>query len=248
MKVIAINGSPHMDEGNTAMILNPFLDGMREAGADVEQFYTRKLKIEPCHGDLSCWLKVPGKCALRDDMQMLYPKFMDADVIVWGVPLYYLSVPGPLKNLIDRQMPLHVPGMKAPKKPKVVLVSTCGAWEISVFRLLLWWMKALYGSAKDLKELGEIAGMEETAEFAGALLRPHADGMKPMLETGDGRKLLEDVFQAAREAGRQLAGEGRIDEGILQRVSKELMPRDVYYQAAKESFQQPENQDSSKSR
>lgn len=109
---------------------------------------------------------------------------------------------------------------------------------MSVFRLLLWWIKALYGSAKELKELGELAGMEETAEFAGALLRPHADGMKPMLETEEGRKLLEEVFQAAREAGRQLAREGRISEETQQRVSRELMPRDMYYQAAKEMFQQ----------
>ena len=38
MKVLAINGSPHMDEGNTAMILNPFLEGMKEAGSEVEVF------------------------------------------------------------------------------------------------------------------------------------------------------------------------------------------------------------------
>jgi multimeric flavodoxin WrbA len=48
MKVIAINGSPKMDEGNTARILNPFLDGMKEAGAEIELFYTSKLKIKPC--------------------------------------------------------------------------------------------------------------------------------------------------------------------------------------------------------
>jgi hypothetical protein len=189
MKVIAINGSPHMDKGNTAMILDPFLEGMKEAGADVDLFYTGKLKIEPCHGDLSCWLKVPGKCALNDDMQMLYPKFMDADVIVWGTPVYYLSIPGPLKNLIDRQMPLHVPGTKA--------------------------------------------------EFAGALLRPHAEGMRLMLETKEGRKPVEEVLLAAKEAGLQLAKEGRISKEVLQRVSRELMPKDVYYQAANEMFQSP---------
>ncbi len=47
MKVLAINSSPKMDKGNTAMILNPFLEEMREAGAEVELFYTRKLNIKP---------------------------------------------------------------------------------------------------------------------------------------------------------------------------------------------------------
>lgn len=83
--------------------------------------------------------------------------------------------------------------------------------------------------------------MEETAEFAGALLRPHADGMRLMLEMEEGRKLVEDVIMASREAGRQLAKEGRISEEALQRVSRELMPRDAYYQAAKGMFQPPES-------
>jgi len=43
MKVLAFNCSPKMDKGSTALILTPFLDGMREAGATVEIFYTRKL-------------------------------------------------------------------------------------------------------------------------------------------------------------------------------------------------------------
>ena len=50
MKVVAINSSPNMDKGNTALILDPFLEGMREVGADVELFYTRKMKINPCQG------------------------------------------------------------------------------------------------------------------------------------------------------------------------------------------------------
>ena len=69
MKVLAINGSPHMGEGNTAMILNPFLEGMKEAGADVDLFYTRKVKIGPCNGDMSCWFVNPGTCGQKDDMQ-----------------------------------------------------------------------------------------------------------------------------------------------------------------------------------
>ena len=115
MKVLAINGSPHMDEGNTAMILNPFLEGMKEAGSDVEVFYTRKMKIGPCNGDMSCWFKNPGTCGQKDDMQMLLPKFKEADVIVWASPVYYAGITGPLKNLMDRQLPLHLQGELRPR-------------------------------------------------------------------------------------------------------------------------------------
>jgi len=191
MKVLAINGSPRMGEGNTAMILNPFLEGLREEGCDVEVFYTMKLKIGPCNGDMSCWFKNPGICGQKDDMQMLAPKLKEADIIVWASPVYYSGVTGPMKNLMDRQLPIHVLGSMGEKKQKVVLVSTCSAWELSMFDPLLLQMKAIYTRP------------DESSDFAGALLRPMADGMKEMIKAGETR-LVEGIFQAAREAGRQL--------------------------------------------
>lgn len=47
MKVLAINASPHMDKGNTAMILDPFLEGMKEAGSEVDLIYTSSLGSSP---------------------------------------------------------------------------------------------------------------------------------------------------------------------------------------------------------
>jgi multimeric flavodoxin WrbA len=223
MNVLAINGSPHMDEGNTAMILNPFLDGMKEAGANVELFYTRKLKIGPCNGDLSCWFKNPGKCGQDDDMQMLLPKFKEADVIIWASPVYYSGITGPLKNLMDRQLPLIM--QEQTRKQKVVLVSTCSAWELSMFDPLLAQMKAIYSMP------------EANSEFVGALLRPMADGMKEMIKAGETRSV-DEIIQAAKETGRQLVKEGRISEDIQKKVSKELMPRDAYYKAAQEMMDQ----------
>ena len=224
MKVLAINGSPNMDKGNTAMILNPFLEGMKEAGSDVEIFYTSKLKIGPCNGDMSCWFINPGKCAQKDDMQMLLPKIKGADVIVWASPVYYAGVTGPLKNLMDRQLPLHLLGEQA-RQQKAVLVSTCSAWELSMFDPLLLQMKAIYTRP------------DESSDFAGALLRPMADGMKEMIKAGETR-LVEGIFQAAREAGRQLAKEGMISEELQKKVSRELMPRDAYYKAAQMMMEQ----------
>jgi multimeric flavodoxin WrbA len=225
MNVLVLNGSPKMDDGNTAMILNPFMEGMKEAGANVEIFYTRKLKIGPCNGDMNCWFKNPGKCGQDDDMQMLLLKFKDADVIVWASPVYYAGITGPLKNLIDRQLPLFMQVDARIKKQKIVLVSSCGAWDLSMFDPLLAQMKAIYSTP------------EENAEFIGALLRPMADGMKEMVKAGETR-LVDGIIQAAKEAGRQIVQDGRISEEIQTKVSKPLMPRDAYYKVFQEMIDQ----------
>jgi len=225
MNVLAINGSPHMDDGNTAMILNPFLNGMKKSGANVELFFTRKLKIGPCNGDMSCWFKNPGKCGQDDDMQILLPKFKEADVIVWASPVYYAGITGPLKNLMDRQLPLHMPGELAAKKQKIVLVSSSGFWDISMFDPILVQMKALY------------ARPEGSSEFVGALLRPGADAMREMMK-GEGWALLDSVFKAAKEAGRQLVNEGKISEEFLGEVSKKLMSDEEMMERMKKSMAQ----------
>ncbi len=233
MKALVVNSSPHMDKGNTAVILNPFLDGMREAGAEVELFYTRKLKINPCLGCFNCWLKTPGVCAQRDDMDMLRPKMEEADVCVLATPVYVDGMAGPLKNLIDRIIPsvqpffelrnghIRHPGRGENRPRKMVLVSNCGFWEMDNFDPLVVHVKAICQNIN--------------MEFAGALLRPHGPAMKPMLEIGG---LVEDVIEAAREAGRQLVRDGRMSPDTLSTVSRELMPMEDYFQTANQNFQQ----------
>jgi multimeric flavodoxin WrbA len=225
MKVLAINGSPHTDNGNTAMILDPFLEGMKEAGANVDLYYTRNLKIGPCNGDMSCWFKNPGKCGQDDDMQMLLPKFKEADVIVWASPVYYAGITGPLKNLMDRQLPLHIFGESSGKKQKVVLISSCGHWDISMFDPLVAQMNALY------------ARPGGSTEFVGALLRPGADPMREMMKGGRSG-VLKSIFEAAKAAGRQLVKEGKISEDVLREVSKKLLSDEEYKEAANEMMEE----------
>jgi multimeric flavodoxin WrbA len=47
-RAVAINGSPQMEKGNTALVLASFIQGMTEAGSEVELFYASRLKVEPC--------------------------------------------------------------------------------------------------------------------------------------------------------------------------------------------------------
>jgi multimeric flavodoxin WrbA len=222
-----------MDKGNTALILNPFLEGMKEEGADVELFYTRKLNIHPCTGEFNCWLKTPGKCLHNDDMNLLYPRIDAADVIVFATPVYVDGVTGPMKNLMDRIIPLvrpffelrddhcRHPGRGEAKARKLVLVSNCGFWEKDNFDPLIVHVKAI---CKNL-----------SAEFSGALLRPHGEAMPEMLEMG---APIGDIFEAAKEAGRQLAKEQKISQETLDIVSRELLPKEMYIQIVNQYFQQ----------
>jgi len=236
MKVVAINSSPNMDKGNTALILGPFLEGMREVGADVELFYTRKMKISPCQGEFNCWLKTPGKCFQKDDMQMLLPKMAEADVLVLATPLYVDGVTGPMKNLLDRIIPLaqpffelrdghcRHPGRDGSKGSRLVLVSNCGFWEMDNFDPMLVHMKAV---SKNMAR-----------EFAGALLRPHGPALMGMMEMG---APVDDILGAAKEAGRQLVEDGRMSPETLKGVSRELLPLEMYIEIVNKRFQEELN-------
>ena len=233
MKVVAFNCSPKRDKGNTALILNPFLDGMREGGAKVELFYTRELNINPCTGEFNCWVKTPGECYQDDDMTMLYPKLREADIWVFATPVYVDGVTGPLKNLMDRMIPLidsfiklreghcRHPLREGTKGGKIVLVSNCGFWEMDNFDPMLVHIKA--------------ACKNVAREFAGALLRPHGGVLMPMIEMG---APVNDIFEAAKQAGHQLVRDGEMSNETLNIVSRELMPLEMYIQQANQYFQQ----------
>jgi multimeric flavodoxin WrbA len=231
MKVVAFNGSPKMDKGMTALILAPFLEGLQQGGAEVELFYTKKLNINPCNGEFNCWLKTPGHCYQDDDMQAVHPKLRQADVWVFATPVYVWGPSGPLKNLMDRILPLVEPFIvlrdghcahpirQEAKVSKVVLVSSCGFWEMDNFDPLLAQVQALC----------RIQGME----FAGALLRPHSAALPAMLQMG---MPVGDVVQAAGECGRQLATQGRMAPETLATVCRNLMPRQMYVDNANQFF------------
>ncbi|MFA5367497.1 MAG: flavodoxin family protein, partial [Dehalococcoidia bacterium] len=111
-RVLAFNSSPRREKGNTAVLLEPFLEGMRVAGAGVDLHYNCDLDIKPCKGCFNCWLKTPGVCSQKDDMQQLLPVMRDADVIVYATPVYSYGMSGQMKNLIDRMIVLAEPFME----------------------------------------------------------------------------------------------------------------------------------------
>ncbi len=139
MNILVLNGSPKGERSNTYRLTSAFLDGMNEQGTHTVVMLTAKqLQIKPCLGCFACWNKTPGKCCLNDDMVDVIEKMLWADCVIWSFPLYYFSVPGPLKNLMDRQLPMTLPFMSTDSETgghpsrydmsgkRHVVISTCG--------------------------------------------------------------------------------------------------------------------------
>jgi multimeric flavodoxin WrbA len=219
--VVAINGSPRMEKGDTAMVLAPFIQGMMDAGSDVELFYASRLKVKPCTcGAMYCWYKKPGECCIKDDMQLLYPKLKKAESLILATPVY-IPLPGEMQNIINRLCPLLKPSLETREGRtrakfhgdveirRIGLVSTGG-----------WWEKGNFGTVvRIIEELAEDASVE----FAGAVLRPHAFLMREeqkMTERGTA------VLNAVRRAGYELVKYGRMGKDTLEAISRPLISED----------------------
>lgn len=145
MNILAINGSPKGKRSNTWRLTSAFLQGIATQeecthgqAPTVETLSISSLTIKPCLGCFSCWSKTPGTCCIHDDMQGVIDKILWADVVVWSFPLYYFGLPGQLKTLIDRQLPMSLPFMSTETESgghpsrydmsgkRTVVISTCG--------------------------------------------------------------------------------------------------------------------------
>ena len=150
MKILLINGSPKGKRSNSLKLAYSFIEGFKNGCTDdeesisIDELHVASMNIAACKGCFACWQKTPGICCIKDDMQTVIEKLIDADLILWSFPLYYFNVPGILKNLIDRQLPMSLPFMSSKQNgygsgshdsrydmedKRHVLISTCGFYS-----------------------------------------------------------------------------------------------------------------------
>jgi len=99
MKVLGIYGSARKG-GNSDQLLDKALEGAEASGAVISRVYARDLKISGCRACGGC--DKTGKCIIKDEMQDIYPLFIDADIIFLASPIYFYGLTGQVKLLIDR--------------------------------------------------------------------------------------------------------------------------------------------------
>ena len=218
MKILVFNGSPKKVKSDTMHMTRAFLDGMRDAGAqDVHQIDVIDRRIEYCRGCFAC-KKNGGVCRHDDDMRAILKDILDSNVLLFSFPLYCCGMPAPLKNLLDRTMPLS----------SMAMVRQGGRYEHAAqadFSHLRYVMICGCGFPNSRQNF-EPAVMQFRLCFPNnhtILTVPES----PMFSAPEAESVTRPRLALIRRAGEQYA-RGGIDEELLEQIALPMIPEDVY--------------------
>jgi multimeric flavodoxin WrbA len=225
MAILVINGSPKGQNSNTLRLTRAFLSGAGYDGAEIADVH--KMNVKPCLGCFACWGKTPGKCVIDDDMPAFLDKIVAADIIVWSFPLYWFSVPGSLKNVIDRMLPMNLPFMARDaasgghpsrydlSEQRHAVISTCGFWTD----------KGNYEAVD--AQFSHICGDKGfTALYC---------GQGELFRVPELRARTDEYLELVRQAGAEFAGSG-VTAATSAALSEPLYPREVFEEMADVSW------------
>jgi len=191
MKVLGIFGSPRRG-GNTELLLEEALRGAEKEGAKVERLYLSEFTITPCKECHGC--DNTGNCVIMDDMGKIYPKLLEADIIILASPIFFYGVTAWAKAMIDRSQAfwarkylLKDPSLgKEGKKRKGFFISVGATKGPKVFD----------GAIQTVKYFFDVLNVEYVGELVFRNVEAKGDILKH-----------PEALQQAFEAGRRLVKE-----------------------------------------
>lgn len=164
--------------GNTDRLTDAYIKGLKEKGHSVTKVYLGSMRIEGCRGCGVCQ-RLTHKCAIKDDMQELYPLFEACDTVVMASPLYFWTITARLKAFIERLYAISVDD-KYPSKDTVLLMTagddkdTTFEHSLRYFRLI---SEVLGGNEKGVYLAGGCTGCEKSAR---EISKEHLDNVYKM--------------------------------------------------------------------
>lgn len=232
MKILVINGSPKGEKSNTYKLTSAFLRGIKQEAGEVQirEHAVCRMDIKPCLGCFFCWNRTPGKCCIKDDMGQVIEDLLWADITVWSFPLYYFTVPGGLKNLIDRQLPMLLPFMREREGQvgngghptrydmsgkRTVVISTCGFYTA----------EGNYDGVYSLFD--HLCGRDNyTTIFC---------GQGELFRVPEMAGSTSEYLSCVEQAGREYAG-GGISAESREQIAQLILPREIFEALADESW------------
>ncbi len=219
MKVLAINSSPRTGgESRSELMLSHLIDGMRQGGAEVEVINLREYNIKFCLGCYSCWTKTPGICRHKDDMStVLFPKWLESDIVIYSTPLYYRSFTAQLKAFIDRTLPANLPYLEPSdertyhpargKFPDFVMLSVAGFPEMAEFQLL-----------------SDMAQYNFNTKHSRLLAEIYRTASQALIQDSY-EEIAIDIFDATKQAGQEIIRDGKVAHRTMARITQPLQDK-----------------------
>ena len=128
-KIVVITGSPRR-KGNSFAMTDAFVKAAEEKGHTVTRFDAALKKVGGCRACETCYST--GKaCSFDDDFNTIASAILEADAIVFTMPVYWYSIPAQIKGVIDRIFSLVVGGKDIAGK-ECALITCCEEDDMSV--------------------------------------------------------------------------------------------------------------------
>ena len=105
MKRVIVISTSLRRGSNSDMLADKFVEGAKAAGNVVEKISLIGKEIQFCKGCFGC--QKLGRCVIKDDVNDIMAKVLEADVVCWATPIYYYEMSGQMKTLIDRMNAMY---------------------------------------------------------------------------------------------------------------------------------------------
>ena len=121
-KLVVLTGSARKN-GNTEVMAKAFMAAAQAKGHTVILHNAALLNVGGCHGCQTCYST--GKpCSFDDDFNRIADDLLAADGIVFAMPVYWYSMPGQIKNVIDKMFSFVIGGKDISGK-ETALIACC---------------------------------------------------------------------------------------------------------------------------
>ena len=128
-KIAVITGSPRRN-GNSFAMTAAFIEAAQAKGHTIMRFDAAMSNVGGCHACETCY-KTGKACSFEDDFDALAPSILEADAVVFTMPVYWYSIPAQIKGVIDKLYSLVVGGKDIAGK-ECALIACCEEEDMTV--------------------------------------------------------------------------------------------------------------------
>ncbi len=228
MEIVAINASYRGKKGYTEFLIGKLFEGASAAGAKCESVTLSELDIKRCTGCFTCQRDDRlFRCIHdgKDDAKTVFDKMRHADIIVFATPVYVFNMSTLLKTLLDRYL--------ATSNCSSLKISKSGLFFHHIdedlcskpFATVICQDNIENETHKSIVSYFETYARFMDAKYVGSLVRRSAE------TAGHGRDedklnqypVLKDIYDAFREAGKELVLSGRIGHSTQNRANRRVI-------------------------